>query len=55
MLNQDVFNGHIMIKMDLVLSDCHINNAQAQCQGKNQQWKINTIDQSIVSQMNGKW
>lgn len=40
---------------NLVLSDCHINDTQTQCQGKNQQWKINTIDQSIVSQMNGKW
>jgi hypothetical protein len=40
---------------NIVLSECRINDPQAQCQGKNQQWIINTADQTIVSQMNGKW
>jgi hypothetical protein len=40
---------------NIVLNDCHINDPQAQCQGKNQQWTAGTSDQTIVSQMNGKW
>jgi hypothetical protein len=40
---------------DVVLNDCHIGDPQAQCQGKNQQWISNISDQTIVSQMNGKW
>ncbi|CAF1427835.1 unnamed protein product, partial [Rotaria sordida] len=39
---------------NIVLNECHINDPQAQCQGKNQQWTVNTEDQSIISQMNGK-
>ncbi|CAF3456398.1 unnamed protein product, partial [Rotaria sp. Silwood2] len=34
--------------------ECRINDPQAQCQGKNQQWIINKADQTIVSQMNGQ-
>ena len=40
---------------NIVLTDCHINDPQAQCQGKNQQWTAGTSDQTIVSQMDGKW
>ncbi len=40
---------------DIVLDDCHINDPQAQCQGKNQQWIFNASDQTIVSRMDGKW
>jgi hypothetical protein len=40
---------------NIVVDECRINDPQAQCQGKNQQWTVNTIDQTIVSQMNGKW
>jgi hypothetical protein len=40
---------------NIVLNECHINDSQAQCQGKNQQWKAGTSDQTIVSQMDGKW
>jgi hypothetical protein len=40
---------------NIVLNDCHINDPQAQCQGKNQQWTAGTSDQTIVSQMNGIW
>ncbi|UJR19661.1 hypothetical protein I4U23_022796 [Adineta vaga] len=39
---------------NIVVTDCHINDPQAKCQGKNQQWIVNTTDQTIVSQMNGK-
>jgi hypothetical protein len=39
----------------IVLDDCHINDPQAQCQGKNQQWTYNISDQTIVSRMDGKW
>ncbi|CAF1318704.1 unnamed protein product [Rotaria sordida] len=38
----------------IVLNECHINNSQTQCQGKNQQWTVDSADQTIVSQMNGK-
>ncbi|CAF4013297.1 unnamed protein product, partial [Rotaria sp. Silwood1] len=37
----------------IVLSECHINDSQTQCQGKNQQWTVGIADQTIVSQMNG--
>jgi hypothetical protein len=40
---------------NIVLSECQINDPQAQCQGKNQQWTVNTSDQTIVSQLDGKW
>ena len=40
---------------NIMVTECHINDPQAQCQGKNQQWTVNTTDQTIVSQMNGKW
>ena len=39
---------------DIILDDCHINDPQAQCQGKNQQWTVNE-NQTIVSRMDGKW
>jgi hypothetical protein len=39
----------------VLLSECHINDSQSECQGKNQQWVINTTDQTIVSQLNQKW
>mgnify|MGYP002387419795 FL=1 len=39
----------------LVATQCQINDPQALCQGKNQQWTFNPTDQTIVSQFNGKW
>lgn len=39
----------------IILSDCHIGDPQAECQGKNQQWTAGTSDQTIISKMNGKW
>jgi hypothetical protein len=39
----------------IVVTECHVNDRQAQCQGKNQQWRIDESTQSIVSQFNGKW
>lgn len=40
---------------DVVVTDCHVDDPQAPCQGKNQKWILNTTDQTIVSQLNGKW
>lgn len=42
-------------EVPVVLNDCQINNPQAECQGKNQQWIANTSDETIVSQMNKYW
>ncbi len=39
----------------IILDDCHIGDPQAQCHGRNQQWKIDPTNQTIVSQMNGFW
>jgi len=39
---------------NIVLSECDVTDPQAQCQGKNQKWTIDTSTQSIVSQLNGK-
>ena len=39
----------------IVVSDCHIDDPQAPCQGKNQRWTASTSAETIVSQMNGKW
>ncbi len=38
-----------------VLNDCHIGDPQAQCQGKNQQWTVDTSHQTIVSYINEYW
>lgn len=38
----------------IAASECQIGDAQAQCQGKNQQWTSPTAGH-ITSQMNGKW
>jgi hypothetical protein len=38
-----------------VLNDCRIGDPHAQCQGKNQQWTVDTATQAIVSQMNEYW
>ena len=40
---------------NIIVSECRINDPQAQCQGKNQQWIYNTDHQAIVSRMNGFW
>jgi hypothetical protein len=39
----------------IVLNDCQIGVPQAQCQGKNQQWIVDTMNQTIVSRMAGYW
>jgi alpha-galactosidase len=39
---------------NIVTSECRINDPQAPCQGKNQQWTYNSADQTIVSRMDGK-
>ena len=40
---------------NIVVSDCHIDDPQAPCQGKNQRWTAGTSAETIVSQMNEKW
>jgi hypothetical protein len=39
----------------LVLNECHVKDPQAPCQALNQQWSVPDLDQTIISQMNGKW
>ncbi len=39
----------------IILDDCHINDSQALCQDKNQQWLIDTFNATIISQMSGLW
>lgn len=39
----------------VVLTDCHVNDSQAPCQGENQKWSVTDIDQTIISHLNGKW
>jgi hypothetical protein len=60
---RSVFNGRCLSiascstydTAPIVLNECRIGDPQAQCQGKNQQWIAGTSDQTIVSQMDGKW
>ncbi len=40
---------------NILITECRINDPQAPCQGKNQQWTYNSADQTIVSRMDGKW
>jgi len=40
---------------NIVVAECHINDPQTPCQGKNQQWTLNTTNQTIASQLDGKW
>ena len=40
---------------NIILSECRINDPQAPCQGKNQQWTFNEVDQTITSKLDGKW
>ena len=40
---------------NIVTAECRINDPQAPCQGKNQQWTYNTADQTITSRLDGKW
>ncbi len=59
---RSVFNGLCLsiescstrLGANIVLDECHINDPQAKCQGKNQQWTVNA-DQTIVSHMDGRW
>jgi len=60
---RSVFNGRCLSIIGcstsntapVTLDECRIGDPQAQCQGKNQQWIARTSDQTIVSQMDGKW
>ena len=39
----------------VVTSSCNIDNSRASHQAKNQQWTVNTKEQTIVSQLKDKW
>jgi hypothetical protein len=60
---RSVFNGRCLSIYDcshivhgiVILNECRINDPQAQCQGKNQQWTVDTTNQTVVSRMDGKW
>jgi hypothetical protein len=60
---RSVFNGRClsvdncrtMERALILLDDCHINDPQSPCQGKNQQWIINTSNQTIITHLDGKW
>jgi len=40
---------------NIVTTSCVIGHPNAACQGKNQQWTINTKEHMVVSHLNGKW
>ncbi len=39
----------------VVLNNCDLRDPLPQCQALNQQWTITAMDQTIISQLNGKW
>ena len=39
----------------VVLTECQVNIPQAQCQGLNQEWTFTAMDQTLISQLDGKW
>jgi hypothetical protein len=42
-------------RANIVMSDCHINDTKASCDGKNQQWIVGQFDQNIRSQLTRLW
>lgn len=40
---------------NVVLTECHIDDPQAPCQGKNQQWILDRYNHNIISRLTGKW
>lgn len=40
---------------NVIVTKCHVDDPQAQCQGKNQLWAPFTAKNTFVSLMNGKW
>ncbi|CAF1035035.1 unnamed protein product [Rotaria sordida] len=41
--------------INLITTSCYIDYSKESCQGKNQQWTVNTNEQTILSQFNGKY
>ncbi len=39
----------------IVLTECHVDDPQSQCQGLNQEWTLTEVDETIISQLSGKW
>ena len=50
-----VYNCSRIERAIVLLDDCHINDPQALCQGKNQQWNVITSNRTITTQLDGKW
>jgi hypothetical protein len=50
-----VDNCRTMERALILLDDCKINDPQSPCQGKNQQWTVNTSNQTIVTHLDRKW
>ena len=44
-------NGIAYVNLD----NCQIGDRKARCQGKNQQWSINTTRHTVISRMDGSW
>ncbi len=40
---------------NIITTSCYTDKSTAPCQGKNQQWTVNSKEQTIVSQLNEKW
>ena len=40
---------------NIVVSDCHINDTQTPCSGKNQQWLVGQYQPDIKTQLNRWW
>lgn len=40
---------------NLITTSCYTDNSKSSCENKSQQWIINKNDQTIISQLTGKW
>jgi hypothetical protein len=37
------------------LNQCEVNVPQSECQGLNQEWTVTAMDETVISQISGKW
>ncbi len=50
-----VMNCNASEEATVVLTECHVNDPQAQCQGLNQQWTLTAMDETVILQSSAKW
>ena len=50
-----VENCNLTGSVNTIVDHCQVGKVTAQCQGKNQQWTVNSFEGSIISHSNGKW